>query len=335
MQATPKVTAPARQGAQPSSPVADEGLPSFSIVVPTFNRPQSLARLLKGLARLDYPCSLMEVVVVDDGGRLQTSRMLTDPVPPFNVRLLTQDHAGPAAARNQGALEAKGTLLAFIDDDCVPHRLWLRHLADGLARHPGSACGGRVVNAVTGNLFSEASQMVVDCLYQHLNIPEGEAGFLASNNLAMARRDFVDVGGFDPAFRVAGGEDRHFCRQWLKSGRRLCYYPEAVVQHYHRLVLRGFLGQHLRYGRGSRILQLKDSAGRSGSAGFFTPHFYWRMVTQGLRRQPGWSGLQLTACLLVAQAATASGYLAQALCRSSAPGGRESSTSQTNQPVQG
>lgn len=47
----------------------DRGLPSFSVIVPTFNRlhqPRSIC--LSALARLDYPAHLFEVIVVDDGG---------------------------------------------------------------------------------------------------------------------------------------------------------------------------------------------------------------------------------------------------------------------------
>ena len=291
----------------PLSRAADH-LPSFSIVVPTHRRVAALARLLRGLAKLDYPAERREVLVVDDGGGLRREHLPAEVAALPGMRLLSQEHAGPAAARNRGAAAAQGDCLAFIDDDCQPHRSWLRHLAQGLTRRPRAACGGAVINRLVHNRYSQASQMVVDHLYQHLNTAGGRAGFLASNNLAVGRRDFWAVGGFDTAFSFAGAEDRHFCRRWIDSGRHLVYLPQAVVNHFHHLDLRGFLRQHMRYGRGSQLLRR-----RCGSADFFEPSFYLSLVGRGIRQRSGLRGLQLSALLLAAQAATAGGYLAQGL----------------------
>jgi GT2 family glycosyltransferase len=143
----------------------------------------------------------------------------------------------------------------------------------------------------------------------------------------MGRRDFWAVGGFDTAFSFAGAEDRHFCLNWIDRGRKLIYLPQAVVYHFHHLDLRGFLRQHMRYGRGSRLLRQ-----RSGSAGFFRPGFYLSLVGRGIRRRPDLRGLQLSALLLAAQAATAGGYLAQGL-RMAGAAARQPGALRTKPPV--
>jgi len=103
--------------------------PFFSIVVPTCDRPRQLAACLQSLARLDYPRDRFEVIVVDDGTTTAAPALVVEMKAGPDVRLVRQPHAGPAAARNLGASHARGSLLAFTDDDCAPAPDWLWALA--------------------------------------------------------------------------------------------------------------------------------------------------------------------------------------------------------------
>lgn len=120
--------------------------PFFSIVIPTYQRPQQLAVCLQALTRLDYPRNRFEVIVVDDGGGIS----LDESVAPFraalNITLLRAPHAGPANARNVGAANAKGDFLGFIADDCAPAADWLDTLAARYATRPDCAIGGSITN---------------------------------------------------------------------------------------------------------------------------------------------------------------------------------------------
>ena len=51
--------------------------PNFSIVIPTYNRPEQLVFCLQACARLDYPCDRFEVIVVDDGGATPLDEIVT------------------------------------------------------------------------------------------------------------------------------------------------------------------------------------------------------------------------------------------------------------------
>ena len=80
-----------------------------SVVVPTRDRPDALRACLEGLARLEYPRDRMEVIVVDDGGRIDLESVVTPVRGALDVTLLHQPWAGPAAARNRGAEVAEVT----------------------------------------------------------------------------------------------------------------------------------------------------------------------------------------------------------------------------------
>ena len=117
-------------------------LPSFSVIVPTWNRPVELATCLRALVSLDYPADRYEVVVVDDGSDPPVEPPRDLARPGLRVRVLAQPNRGPSAARNEGARAAEGEMLAFTDDDCAPDPGWLRSLAAAAATAPRSLLGG-------------------------------------------------------------------------------------------------------------------------------------------------------------------------------------------------
>ena len=276
--------------------------PELSIVVPSFERPASARRGVAALLGQTLAPERYEVLVVDDGSAVPLTlppAWLSAGHTPV-VRLIRQENAGPAAARNRGAAHAGGRFLAFTDDDCAPEPGWAAALLAALERRPDALVGGRTVNALPRNLFSAASQDVVSFLQGH-----GEASgvpFFASNNLALARRLFLEMGGFDTAYRGAGGEDRAFCRSWGASGRPFCEVPGAAVQHAHPLALRSFWRQHAAYGRGAaRFHGTEEAAQRAPLA------FYARLVGYPLREGFGLGTAGRSALLGLAQVATAWG----------------------------
>lgn len=56
---------------------------------------------------------------------------------------------------------------------------------------------GRTINRLTGNLFSSASQLIIDAVYAHYNVDPNKARFFVSNNMALPARSFLDIGGYN------------------------------------------------------------------------------------------------------------------------------------------
>jgi cellulose synthase/poly-beta-1,6-N-acetylglucosamine synthase-like glycosyltransferase len=115
--------------------------PACTVIVPTHSRPRQLAACLEALSRLDYPRDRYDVIVVDDEGSLPAAPVVEAFHSRLSVTLLVQKRAGPGGARNAGAGQARGDLLAFIDDDCRPAEDWLSQLAVGLRRSPSERSG--------------------------------------------------------------------------------------------------------------------------------------------------------------------------------------------------
>jgi GT2 family glycosyltransferase len=223
----------------------------------------------------------------------------------LNVTLLKQLHAGPAGARNTGAERAKGEVLTFTDDDCTPAPDWLQKLAEHFTEVPVRAIGGRILNALSKNLYSTTSQIIVDVAYAHYNANPNPTRFFASNNLTVPAGPFHAIGGFDATFKTA--EDRDICDRWQHHGFQMTYAPEVLIYHSHDLNLRTFWRQHYHYGRGAyRYHQARAQRG----TGRFRPDlkFYRRLFFIPFIQERGIQVLRVTILLIISQIANALGF---------------------------
>ena len=143
--------------------------PFISIIIPTYNRPKQLATCLESLTKLDYPRDSFEVIVVDDGSKTQLESVVNPFSGQLDITLIRQINNGAASARNTGAKQAKGQFIAFTDDDCMPSADWLRAIAARFKNAPESLIGGRTINILSNNIFSTASQHLIDYVYKYYN----------------------------------------------------------------------------------------------------------------------------------------------------------------------
>lgn len=227
-------------------------LRTFSIILPTYNRISLLEACVRGIAALDYPRSNFQVIIVNDGGVDVPPKLVSGWQKELDLVLLNQENRGPSAARNLAVCHARNEWLAFIDDDCIPRRGWLMQLAAALAAGPDAVIGGKTFNGLEHNIYSEASQYLLSFLMDYYHgggIATAQPSFFPSNNLAMSRRTFEQVGGFDEQMLVS--EERDLCRRLLAAGHCLRYVPEAEVEHYRPMNLKMFWGQHVFYGNGA------------------------------------------------------------------------------------
>ena len=268
--------------------------PDLSVVVPTRDRPATLGRCLKALARQEIE---LEVIVVDDASRdreavIESLRRLPQ------ARLVRASGRGPAAARNLGVQAATADLVAFVDDDCEPQPGWAGRLA-GAAVDTGIAAGSTVSPPGATALVS-AAQAITNHLQLDSRDRTGRLRFAPTCNLA-ARRELLETIPFDAGYSRAGGEDRDWCARALAAGHEIEYVPEAVVVHSPDLDVGGFIRQQYRYGRGAARFRAGGEDRRLAR-----PRFYAGLVRAGFRGGKG-AGL----AVIAAQGATAAGVLSE------------------------
>jgi GT2 family glycosyltransferase len=281
--------------------------PEITVVVPTRERPESLARCLVAL-EAQTARDALEVVVVDDAGR-EAGAVKNTIGQRSGSRLVRGPGRGAAAARNLGAAAARAPLVLFTDDDCEPQPGWAETLATALQDEVAAAAGSTVTNSGRDSL-AVASQEVADYLTKSSLDRAGRTKFAASSNLG-CRAEVLDQIPFDEGYPGSGGEDRDWCARLIDAGHQLVLVPDARVDHHQRLTLGAFWRKHAAYGRGARMFHR-----RHGFPDSKAPSFHAGLVRDAFRRGPA-----VGALVCLAQVATAAGFARQAVSegRNAAP----------------
>jgi glycosyltransferase involved in cell wall biosynthesis len=284
---------------------------TFSVVIPTFDRPEYLRGSLDSLVEQRFSKDRFEVIVVDDGGSIPAQTVVAEYDQRICVTVCRQERAGPAAARNAGAVRARAKYIAFMDDDCRADPEWLRELdtafATGISR---SLLGGCIVNGAPENVFADVGELILGVILDYYRPEPGGIYFFRAANLAVSAAELRCGGGFDVGFRTA--EDRELCDRWLHGGGSLVHVPSARVVHLNRLSFRGFCRQHFFYGKGAFHFHRLRRARGSGQFHAKFSLFYVRVFRAAfIPTQSSVSAKLLL--LLVWQAVNVAGFLSEML----------------------
>jgi len=197
----------------------------ISIVIPTYNRPELLAKCLdclaydiQGLNKMDY-----EVIISDDSPNEQTKNLVQDKYSLFKFN--TGPRRGPAANRNSGAAKAKGEWIMFIDDDCFPDKGIVKEYLKAISDNP-------TVKVFEGCIKADrAKQHFLEEAPLNLS-----GGYLWSCNFLINRDIFIDeLKGFDENFPFAAMEDIDVDFRLKKAGHKIIFIRDAIVIHPWRL----------------------------------------------------------------------------------------------------
>ena len=210
--------------------------PSISVVVNTYNRGAWLDDALRGLAGLDYP--EFEVIVVNGPSTDHSAEVIARWG--TAIKPLCCDLANLSVSRNIGIAAADGDIIAFIDDDAVPHPQWLRRLATPYRDPAVGAVGGFTVDntgthwqvrKVLCDRYGNAHQVTDYFDERPLNRP-GTPYFpsLLGTNSSFRATALRAIGGFDHTFAYLLDET-DVCLRLVDAGWQVHYEPHALVWH--------------------------------------------------------------------------------------------------------
>lgn len=239
----------------------------LSVAVCTWNRRATLTHCLDAL--LAHATAMEhEIVVVDNGSTDGTAELVSDLARGHpRLRLLREPTVGLSVARNAALREARGDLVAFIDDDALPGKGWMDAIGAAFAQHPAvGAVGGPVrlrwataaPHWYSPELGSRYSALDLGPSPRALHFPE----FPYGTNLAVRRALAVEIGGFSRHLGRQGSsllslEEGELCWRLEQAGHSVWWQPDMAVDHmvqperaHVRFVIRRSFGD----GRGSAMV---------------------------------------------------------------------------------
>jgi len=264
--------------------MSESNLPFISVILPTHNRKEMLRRALEAMANQSYPEDLYEVVVVDDGSTDGTADFLAEfSLPHLHLRYLTGEQKGPAAARNLGVWQARGEVILFTGDDCIPD-------ADLLLKH-GRRHQAEKDIAVLGYVdwHPEANLNPLMHLLAHhgqtaypmMENPDRVGPqFFYTSNVSAKKEHLVQAGGFDEDFKWAALEDTELGMRLARLGVRLVLERAAITYHHHEHTWQSIAGRQRALGRAAAVFIRKDPELREelGIDDLADPEFFERFA---------------------------------------------------------
>ena len=220
----------------------------FSIVIPVFNRPDEIDRLLQSLTLQDDK-NPFEVVVVEDGSTIDAKQVCDRYSNQLEINYYFKPNSGPGDSRNYGMSKAKGNYFLILDSDCILPSHYLSTVQKALSTSYTDCFGGadaaresftffqKVVNAVMTNPFSTGGIR---------GRKKGLTRFQPrSFNMGVSKQLFEATGGFG---KIHPGEDPEFVFRAWDLGFKTRFVDGAEVFHERRIRLNSFAKQIYKFG---------------------------------------------------------------------------------------
>jgi cellulose synthase/poly-beta-1,6-N-acetylglucosamine synthase-like glycosyltransferase len=214
---------------------------SVSIIIPTFDGASRIGACLDALKKQTAGRDI-EILVVNDGSTDSTVDVVTLY---SEIRLISQANAGPAAARNRGASEARGALILFTDDDCVPMAGWLEAMIEPF-EDPEVVGAKGVYRTHQKRLIARFVQIEYEDRYRLMAGLES-IDFIDTYSAAFRRDRFLEMTGYDTSFPVACAEDAELSYRMSARGWKMKFVPSAVVYHTHPETLSRYLKRKYKF----------------------------------------------------------------------------------------
>lgn len=212
-----------------------------SIIIPTYNGAARIVHCLDALGpQIAGTC--IEVLVVDDGSKDNTAAVAGR----YSfVRVIRQQNAGPAAARNRGAQEAQGRILLFTDDDCVPMHNWIDTMLTSF-RDPEVVGAKGIYRTRQTSIAARFVQTEYEDKYR-LMANQPSIDFVDTYSAGFVRERFLEMGGYDQSFPVACAEDIELSYRMSARGWKMVFVPEAIVYHTHPATFSTYLKKKYKF----------------------------------------------------------------------------------------
>jgi glucosyl-dolichyl phosphate glucuronosyltransferase len=223
----------------------------ISIAVPTFNRDKCLKQCISSLVDQIFPVEKYEIMIIDNASTDYTQKVTEEAISLFsrhNISYIYEPTPGLLSGRHRGALEAKGEILVFIDDDIEADENWLSAIHESFQDQSVQLVGGRNLPKYEANPPDWLKYFWIDhphgkfCEELSLldfgtEILKINANYVWGLNFSIRRQALFDLGGFHPDCipkhlqYLQGDGETGLTTKANQLGYKAIYQPKALVLH--------------------------------------------------------------------------------------------------------
>lgn len=221
--------------------VADFGsAPDVSIIIPVYGQDLFTYNCLRSIAEHQERNVLVEIIIVDDGSPATTQAFLASIEGIRAIR--NEQNSGYGVSCNRGAAVATGEFLVFLNNDTLVQQGWLSALVRRKRTEPTIGAVGSKLLYPSGTV-SECGAIIWadgsgwnygrgcdddDPAYNYVR----DADYCSGASLLVDRKQFLELGGFDPQYSPAYYEDVDLCFALRSLGLRTVVETQSVVVHF-------------------------------------------------------------------------------------------------------
>lgn len=228
----------------------------FSFIIPVYNRPEEMERLLHTLA--EQTDKNFEVVVVEDGSILDSKAVCKSFEQNLTIRYFFKENSGPGASRNYGMSKANGSYFIILDSDCLLPLNYLQEVRKRLQQHYTDIFGGPDTSHPRFSVFQKAVNVVLTSPLSTGGVRGGTASLSRfqprSFNMGISKKAFKHLGGFG---NIHPGEDPDLVFRAWNDNLESQLISAASVYHERRINIRLFIKQIYKFGSVRPILNKK------------------------------------------------------------------------------
>ena len=235
-------------------------LPFISVIIPAYNEEKMIGNAIEAALKQSYPKDKMEIIVVDDGSTDKTC----DVVSQYPVKLFKHDkNRGDSAARNTGAKNAKGEIIATTDADDKVDKNWLINIVKHYEEaNVGSVVGGSHISFDDKNWQQRIIGELIICgrgddFIKNVYDTKGKVSSNKSigSNQSFKKSVFDEIGGFDMG--LTAGMEQDIIWRIEKTGYKVVFEPSAKVYISPRDNFKKYIKQGYSHARGGAIIYFK------------------------------------------------------------------------------
>ena len=232
---------------------SEESKVKCSVIIPTYNRCGLLKKTIESLVHQDFPAGQYEILIVDNGSTDSTRQVAESAISAYqgrNIRYIFEPEPGLLSGRHKGALEAKGEILVFVDDDIKAVKGWLSAIARAFSDESVHLVGGPSLPefeaqspAWTAKYWNQQEDRItcgsLSLIVLNTNVEvEIDPHYVWGLNFSIRKKTLFELGGFHPdcipkALQHFQGDGETGLASKLKAkGYRAIYAPGAKMYHY-------------------------------------------------------------------------------------------------------